>query len=394
MKIFTALKKISKNLLALFIGVILALIIAEIALRIFNPVEIRIRGDKMVLPSFKRYERVNEHSSKFDKKIIHSKNSIGFRGDEPFKDLENYLSLISIGGSTTENFNLSDDKTWTAQLGKKLERNFRNVWINNAGYVGLSTFAHIILMNDIIVKIKPKMVLFLVGANDTIVRSCNKGRGADVKHMKDHVMPNTSTATRFVYLMAEHSDVFAVALNIYRYTQAKKAGMETSPAADANFENLIANVYLRKGKSFFSYYEKKMSTVTKNLQYTVLHRSSLKCFGDRLEELIRISKEHNIDPILITQPYLHGVFIDDITSLNFSKTYPYGHELKLFNEVIRHVGERKNVLVVDLAKEMPKSSKYFTDGIHFSNKGAEVVAEIIEKSLYFYLADQYHEFIK
>jgi hypothetical protein len=38
--------------------------------------------------------------------------------------------------------------------------------------------------------------------------------------------------------------------------------------------------------------------------------------------------------------------------------------------------------VIDLARELPKNSKYFYDYVHFTNEGAEVVAEIVFKNLY------------
>lgn len=54
------------------------------------------------------------------------------------------MTIISVGGSTTECFYISDDKTWTHILGMKLKSVFTRVWINNAGLDGHSTFGHII----------------------------------------------------------------------------------------------------------------------------------------------------------------------------------------------------------------------------------------------------------
>lgn len=47
-----------------------------------------------------------------------------------------------------------------------MKYNFKDLWINNAGLDGQSTFGHIFLMKDYIKKLKPKVVLFLVGSND------------------------------------------------------------------------------------------------------------------------------------------------------------------------------------------------------------------------------------
>ncbi len=61
---------------------------------------------------------------------------------------------------------LSDDKTWTARLGKRLEESFRRVWINNAGLDGHSTFGHIVLLEDHLSKLYPKVALFPIGVGD------------------------------------------------------------------------------------------------------------------------------------------------------------------------------------------------------------------------------------
>ena len=51
-----------------------------------------------------------------------------------------------------------------------MQRRFKGLWLNNAGLSGNSTFGHYILMQDYLVKLKPKVVIFLVGINDLGIR--------------------------------------------------------------------------------------------------------------------------------------------------------------------------------------------------------------------------------
>ena len=81
-------------------------------------------------------------------------------------DFARDLTIVTVGGSTTECFDLAEDKTWPHDLGVKLQRDFKHLWLNNAGLSGNSTFGHAILMQDYLVKLKPKVVIFLVGIND------------------------------------------------------------------------------------------------------------------------------------------------------------------------------------------------------------------------------------
>ena len=53
--------------------------------------------------------------------------------------------------------------------------------------------------------------------------------------------------------------------------------------------------------------------------------------------------------------------------------------LELYNDVIRRDSAR--IMVIDLARKMPKNTEYFYDFIHFTNKGAEKVADILALEL-------------
>jgi lysophospholipase L1-like esterase len=182
----------------------------EMLLRIHDPFKFRVRGDKIVLPANVDYTFKNNSLKKLDQNIIHKKNSLGFRGEEPPKNFENYLTIITVGGSTTECFYLSDDKQWTYVLGMNLKNHFKKLWINNAGLDGHSTFGHIVLMEDYIVKLKPKIVLFLVGINDMGMRNL---KFHDSKMLK--TLSFESIAGLLISI-ANYSETLTLALNMYR----------------------------------------------------------------------------------------------------------------------------------------------------------------------------------
>jgi lysophospholipase L1-like esterase len=367
-------KNFIKNIVVLLIGIVLSFIILEGILRIYNPFDARIKGDKIVLPVNKEYiienaklkKRFKKSLKKFDETIIHRKNSLGFRGEEPPKDFADYLTIITVGGSTTECTFLSEGKTWTDVLGKKLKRQFNRLWINNAGFDGHSTFGHIILMEDYIVTLKPDMVLFLVGANDQDRQDIGE---QDMEMMRGKYLFYSMKS--FLKSMANHSEVFSLGLNIYRQYKAKTIGVEHGEVDFESFRNVDINKHFIDGKKMFErvavrFREGKLS----------------KEYERRLKTLITISKSHNIEPILVTQPALYGNFIDDVTNINFKFTNHAWESLELFNEITRKVGSEENVLVVDLARAMPKSTKYYYDWFHFTNEGAEKVAEVIYNRLY------------
>ena len=378
------IKDFIKNIAVLLIGIVLSFVILEGILRIYNPFESRIKGDKIILPVNKEYiiensklkKRFKKSLKKFDDIIIHRKNSLGFRGEETPKDFADYLTIITVGGSTTECTFLSDGKTWTDVLGKKLKQKFNRLWINNAGFDGHSTFGHIILMENYIIKLKPNMVLFLVGANDQDRQDIGE---QDMEMMRGKYL--FFSMKSFLKSMANHSEIFSLGLNMYRYYKAKEIGVEHAEIDFERFRNMDVNRHFIDGGVMF--------------ERQALHFSESelsKAYKKRLKTLISISKNNNIEPVFITQPALYGNFIDDVTNIDFKFTNHAWNSLELYNEITRKVGIEENVLVVDLAKEMPKSTKYYYDWFHFTNEGAEKVAEIIYNNLYLYLEIKYNKY--
>ena len=164
------LKNITINPSLLLGSCFVALILMGIILRIYNPFEFTIKGNKIILSKNKRAEIINRHTDKFVSINRKSTHSLGFRGEERPEQFKEYLSIITIGGSTTQYAYQPDGKTWPDIQGAKLNRHFDRLWINNAGLSGHSTFGYIVLMEDFILPLKANVVLFLIGVNDVGVK--------------------------------------------------------------------------------------------------------------------------------------------------------------------------------------------------------------------------------
>ena len=63
--------------------------------------------------------------------------------------------------------------------------------------------------------------------------------------------------------------------------------------------------------------------------------------------------------------------------------------LELYNQVARSGGEREEILVIDLAAELGKSSRYFYDLIHYTNESSTEVGEIVLAHLCLYIAGNF-----
>lgn len=372
-----------QNILLLSISLIICIISAEVFLRIYNPFEFSVKGDKIILRAYKKYSihtvNSNFYNNKLDARIIHTKNSIGFRGEEPPKNLEKYLSIIAIGGSTTECLLLSDGKDWPTVLNNILKRDIPLVWTNNAGIDGHSTYGHTILMEDYIVKIRPKIVLCLIGINDVGLEKIGlydkktMTKGISFVSLKD-----------FFRSIEDNSEIISLGKNIDRLRRAKahqlshhQIDVEKLGYIDLEEKNILQRKLLNESKFLIP-------------------------FEKRLDNLIRISRAANIVPVFITQPTLYGNGIDPVTGVDLGKIkMPNGFSgslngkiIELYNQKTRDVGKKNDVLVIDLATKMPKNSHLYYDFMHFTNKGAESVAQIIFNDLTPYIKKYFPQHVR
>jgi lysophospholipase L1-like esterase len=356
-----------KNSLLVLLGLFFSLILLEFALRISPPFEMRFKPDRIVLPVNKRYiiDNAEKFPTKLPKTTVHTKNSLGFRGAPPPANFADYLTILTIGGSTTECFYLSDGKTWTDLLGQHLARDFPKVWINNAGLDGATTYRHLILMEDYVVHLKPKLVLFLVGINDVGVGNLNYRPRAGLGG--------------WIRSLTNKSEVYSLGVNLYRYLLAQRRGL------------LHREVDLKKQGTVEVPVEIQQETLRKYRQ------EFLPYYRARLEKLIRVSRVNGIEPVFITQPTLYGPGIDPATGVDLGKIRLGGNlngalmfaVMELYNDTLRRVGAEEQVQVIDLARQMPRSSVYYYDFLHFTESGARKVAEIIYRDLKPFLTEQF-----
>jgi lysophospholipase L1-like esterase len=370
------LKNYLKNGALLVLGCLVALVLLEVLLRIHNPLEMRFRPDRIVLPVNKHY--IINNVGKFTKlppTTIHTKNALGFRGAPPPADFKDYLTLVTVGGSTTECFYLSDGRAWPAVLGKELSHNFNRVWLNNAGLDGATTYRHIVLMQDYIDKLRPKVVLFLIGINDVGAGNLDETEG----HPHGHYLRDLWRS--YLY----RSEVYCLEQNLYHYLIAQRRGLKHE------------EINLRKVGTLD---QPPAGLEQQTLQDYRAH--SLPFFAQRVQELVRICRSHGIEPVLITQPTLYGPGIDPVTGVNLATIRVRGNFngrmmydfIELYNDVTRQVAKKDGVLLIDLARELPRNSAYYYDYLHYTEPGAAAVAALIDQRLAPWLAQRYPEFRK
>jgi hypothetical protein len=349
------------KLKAILFGIFFGLLLCEVILRIYNPFPFAIKKGKLILPANQSKVYKNKWINKLDKEIHYSRNSLGFRGPELPTDTSGIISMITIGGSTTECKFLSDSCTWSSQLYTLLHNDNNKIWLNNAGMDGHSTFGHTLLLKEYVIRLKPRFALFMTGVNDVELDK------ADEFDLMTEKKINTRSLKLFLKSLLNHTELGRTIFSFYQVQVAYKKGLiHREIKLDELVENPLTD-----------------SAITMVLKKQDHYLASYK---QRMDSLIKRCLQNGIRPVLITQPSLFGNYIDSITGIavgnkwfnrdgNGENCILAEKKLELYNDVLRSYSSVATV--IDLSKLMPKKSIYYYDFIHFTNLGAEKVAAIL-----------------
>lgn len=352
-----------KNIVALFLSLIFSIGLLEIFLNIYNPFAPRIQGDQIILPVNKVFHIENTTLSRLDKEIKHSRNGLGFRGPEAPKEINAIPSIICVGGSTTECYYLNDGQDWPAQVFLQLKDSIPNLWINNAGLDGHSTWGHRILLNQHIYKLKPRFVLMLSGINDLGREDIS---AYDTRQFKQEETNSPGIREWFI----RHSQILSTIRTIRMGLKAQKQGVNHR------------DIDLKK-QEILAVSEHQSERFVRN------HDKMIESYGSRLETIIQECKAHQVQLILMTQPMLWGFGKDprtgvDLSTIKINDSINGGvrwNILQAYNQKAVETAQKFGVPVIDLANKLEKSSAYFYDEIHYTPAGAHQIAKVISPEL-------------
>lgn len=355
-----------KNLLALSLGLALALLALEALLRVWTPFPFSIRGNEITLIENRLTKTLNPGIPGTDSLIVYRHNNLGLRGPDLTQDAFSKLRIIAIGGSTTGCRLLSDGADWPALAGGLLQKQCTDVWVNNAGMDGLSTLGCAVMLNHVSPSTQPNIVLLLAGRNEMGQENLTYSEFIDIVEGKT---PKP---------LLGHSELYHLLTNLVEYRKSAGKGFQHFYMDPVKAETLEMD-------------EMRMQEVIEQIE-----EQQLDGYAERLRYFIAACQKSGAEPVLITQPTplgdvtdpKSGAYMGHIRVSEAENGILFDRVLTLFNEVTLKVAEETGSHSIDLAGEMPKQMEYFYDYVHFSKTGSAKVAEIVSKHLVDHLSAQ------
>jgi lysophospholipase L1-like esterase len=302
-------------------------------------------------------------------------NSLGIRSEEFIEGAKN--KILILGGSTGLDQLLDQNKAWTSLLQQKLVSSVGPTWVGNLSRSSRTSRHNIDYFEHIIPYMpKAELILVLVGANDFqffLKSSFGKYTEEQEIDFNFSVRPDNNFASNF---------------GIYR------------------FYRKMIDWYSRRKYSFISdtsgikawrdcrqsVAEKDMINKLPDLNY------GLDEFRRNLNELADRASSYGATIVFITQPTLWKENVGTVernmllaggvgSNNEWCKQKQYytlaalAKGIGFFNEITREVCHKRNLTCIDLDRQLSPEYKYFYDDMHFSEAGADKVAEILEGRL-------------
>lgn len=302
-----------------------------------------------------------------DSVVVFTTNNLGFRGDSIIlpKPKDEYRIFI-VGGSTTENLFIDDAWGLERKIQEALQvsATSRNIKVYNAGKSGDGSPDHLAMLGHRITHLQPDLVILFPGINDL-----NRLFGGyDYLHFpKPGVLEKGSSWQGFKFFLSN----FQIVRRLINILNPEKPNARTSIFLKTNYEDKVKEVMalpLKEG----------------------LPEADFGFFKRNILSFVGILKAQKIDILLMTQTHTWGDISDEFLKTNHwmmgvgDVRYPeakLAESIGQINEMLHNISDQEEIALLDLEKEIPKTSAYFYDDCHFNKGGIRKSAELISAAI-------------
>jgi lysophospholipase L1-like esterase len=269
------------------------------------------------------------------------------------------ITLAFLGGSTTECRYVEEEHRFPYLAGVLLERQL-NIKINsyNAARSGNHSLHSLDILLNKVLPLKPNVVVMMHNINDLSI----------LLYYKSYWKSDSSRAV----IIDVNQEIVANFFRIMRDRWIPNLSRALRNF-DKSLRSLIKSKDAAKDQDEFAHIRGKHLEVDE--------AAFVEEFSMNLQAFVDLCKARHITPVLMTMASRLKTHPDKIIEDGFreaSRDYAQFKALfDTFNETIRRKARENQVLLIDLAKEIPQEREYLYDTVHFNDQGAIKAGEII-----------------
>lgn len=288
--------------------------------------------------------------------FLYRRDAMGFRGPgiDPAR-----ISILTIGGSTTNQLYLPDEATWQAVLEGSLRQTGHDAVVANAGVDGQSTrgmIADLELWFPNVPHLKPRLVLAYVGINDVYISG----------PVMAHIVPDQQPGQ-----MQRDSLRFS---RVSREMEQRSALVRLWTTVAGSIR--ASRAKLRHQRADFVRAQWTDQPAQPGWQADQLE-ANLTAYKDRLVRIAGLIERMGAVPVFVTQTRadyrLENGRLTGITAADGPNGVDQGRVLVRFNAATLEVCRDRHVACLDLATELRFAAGDFYDYEHNTPQGAEKI---------------------
>jgi hypothetical protein len=267
------------------------------------------------------------------------------------------LSVVFLGGSTTECLFVDEENRFPYVVGTILEQETgKKINAYNAGMSGINSLHCLDILLNKVIPLNPRVVVFMENINEL---STLLYEGTYWNQNTTRSPVETLKKTKLVGKLLK--EIFLPNLNYaYKNLRSMLAAAPEDEFASSRGKNLQVD------KAYFT-----------------------REFAMNLQTLVDVCRVRGQVPVLMTQANRITDRPEPVVEAyvnRFGRDAGIGYQdfkqvYDALNETIRRVGRQNQVMVIDLAREVPPDKTYLYDMVHFNDRGSRYAAGIIAARL-------------
>ena len=287
---------------------------------------------------------------------------------------------LTIGGSTTECMYLDDTKTWQARLMTRQQN--PGVWIGNVGISGFDTHEHIQFMDSSPLLDTVDGVILQIGINDYWRFIAGEEEKIKYKRFQEASTPEVVPIQSDVVQKNGYVPYWTSPnmLQLYRVLRRERNQASQAPPKETH-EGIGGEEYhIRRQKRVAATHTPNLPDLTTGLQ----------CYSVRIESLIAHAKRRNLKIIFTTQPVLWKKDLDPsleercwfgwLNDDRYLSIEALRQGMDAYNQCLLSLCQQHKIPCVNL-DSLNGTDAYFYDDCHFTEEGAQAVAQAIHPIL-------------